>query len=169
MKKMLLIAIMAFACFIQASADVIPPNSHLVTKTVVFSNCSQFPDIQLAGYITGPTIPTYQIDQIKENVALAKGYKFNIYKVYALKTSFVQAKGGIAGIDFAPIVLKVAPVDIPDPGSYYIENTKPLASEALVYRIYGYNAANQLVVYLSQRTLTYTDGTQPQVTNYTYP
>jgi len=139
-------------CAASTFADVIPPDSHYVTRTVVIANTSQFPEVQLVGYITGPTISGYQIEQIKENIALVKGYKFNTYTVYAVKTSFIQSKGGISAIDFSAIVQKVAPVQILDPGSYYIENTKPLATESYVYRIWGYNASNQLVVYLAQKS-----------------
>jgi hypothetical protein len=168
MKKILFFGLILAGFVSSIFADVIPPDSHYVTRTVVVSNCSQFPEIQLVGYITGPTISGYQVEQIKDNTALTKGYKFNTYKVYAVKTSFIQKAGGISAIDFSAIAARVAPVDIIDPGSYYIGNTKPLASDNFVYRIWGYNSNGRLIVYLAQKTLTFNDGTPAQVTNYTY-
>jgi hypothetical protein len=168
MKKIILSILIIALLTISGFADVIPPHYHVVTRTVVIANTSQFPEVQLVGYITGPTISGFQIDQIKENVALVKGYKMNTYKLYAVKTSFIQSAGGLAAINFSAIAQRVAPIDILDPGSYAIENTKPIASENVVYRIWGYNANGQLVVYLARKTITFSDGTAPQTTDYTY-
>ncbi len=168
MKKTACMILITTIISLSAFADVIPPDSHYVTRTVTVANTSAFPEIQLVGYITGPTIQGYQVELIKENTALVKGYKFNAYKVFALKSSFIQASGGISSVDLASIAARVAPVNIIDPGSYYIENTKPLLTETYVYRIWGYDGNGRLIVYLSRSTLTFNDGTPAKVTDYTY-
>jgi hypothetical protein len=168
MKKIALIVSIFALLAISSFADVIPPDSHFVTRTVMIANCNAYPEIRLVGYITGISFQGYKLDEIKENVALNKGYKFNTYKVYALKTSFVQNAGGVSAIDFTPIAAKLPALGIIDPGSYYIENTKPLATETYVYRIWGYDTAGKLIVYLSKSTITYNDGTPAKITEFDY-
>lgn len=167
MKKMILVLSIIIFCATYFYGDVIPPDSHYVTRSVTISGLSAYSDLQLIGYITGPMIQGYEITAIKENVSLNKGYKFNTFKVYAIKTSLVEAKGGLDAIDFSQVVAVLAPVAILDPGSYYVANSNPLSAETVVYKVAGYKD-NTLVLYIAERKLEYNNGASPKMETYSY-
>ena len=60
------------------SADLIPENSHPLSRCVKFVNLNEFPEIILIGYYTGPGADW--VDQnlyvINQSMCLTKGYKF---------------------------------------------------------------------------------------------
>ena len=65
-----------------ASADVIPENSHSLSRCVKFVNLNDFSDVVLIGFYTGPMVDTYEAYQIENDKCLGKGYKFNTLYIY---------------------------------------------------------------------------------------
>jgi hypothetical protein len=71
-------AILGILAISLVSADVIPENSHPLSRCVKFINLNEFSDVVLIGYYTGPSmVDTYEAYQIQNDVCLDKGYKFN--------------------------------------------------------------------------------------------
>jgi len=167
MKKTILIICIMLISIAVSYADIIPENSHSVKRTVTITGLSAYSEIQLVGYITGPMIQGYQLFEIRDGVKLEKGYKFNEFLVYAVKNSLVEAKGGLAAIDFSQVVPLLTPAKILDPGSYYVPDTNPLCAETVVYKMAGYSG-NTLILYVAKRTLEYNNGAEPKTFTYTY-
>lgn len=63
-------------------ADVIPNNSHPLDRCAKIINLNEFPGILIVGYVTGPMVANYGIEEINNNECMKKGYKFNTMDVY---------------------------------------------------------------------------------------
>lgn len=167
MKKAFIVALLALSNLAYLSADLIPTGCHNVLRTVTVANCSAFPDYTLVGYIYLIQSGGHKVIQIQENVPIDKGYKLNTLKVYALKTSFVSASGGLSAINFDEMATIIEPSAFLNPAPTYVVDADPLKSEKFVYKIAGVTAG-KLVLYVAEHTMEYNNGQAP-VTEYFQP
>jgi hypothetical protein len=149
----------AFVLFFSStvSADVIPPNSHLLNRCVKVINLNEFPDIVLIGYYTGPMVQNYETYQIKNNECWTKGYKFNSLKIYW------NTKDKANSIDPNNLLL-----DNVEPYGGYVNQSNPLVKENIEYSIAGFSGG-KLVLYKSKQTSEYNNGTSAKVETFASP
>ena len=138
-------------------ADVIPPNSHSLDKCVKIVNLNDFPNIILISYVTGPMVQGSEINQIKNNECLSKGYKFNSLAIYW------STKDKPNAIDQNNLLL-----DNVEVYGGYIDQNNPLVKENIEYSIAGYSGG-KLVLYKSKQILEYNNGTPTKVETFTNP
>lgn len=167
MKKTLLITLFILCSLAYLSADVIPTGYHVVPREVTINNCSAFPQFKLVGYIYLIQNGQYQVYEIQENVPINKGYKLNTFKIYALSTLYIDACGGLSAVNFSAISAIVPASDFIDPAAITVKNEDPLAKEKIVYSIAGI-VNGQLVLFVSEHTLEYSNGQPPVTEHFTY-
>lgn len=166
MKKRLLCMLCGLMFWVgRLSGDVIPEHTHYVERQVMVTNLSAFPEVVLVAYVTGPMIASYEVALIQENVPLNKGYKFNQLRVFALKKSALDDKGGLAAINFQRIAATRPPAEILDPAGTYVDNESPLIFEAHYYRIQQVTAA-VLTLKLERSLYRYNNGAAERVVTY---
>ena len=136
------------------SADVIPPNSHPLDRCVKIVNLSDFSDIVLIEYVTGPMVQGSEITQIKNNECLSKGYKFNSLKIYW------NTKDNPNSIDQNNLLLDN--VEIYDG---YVDQDNPLVKEDIEYSIADFSGG-KLILYKSKQTSEYNNGTKKKVETF---
>ncbi|MFH1589203.1 MAG: hypothetical protein ABIB43_01405 [archaeon] len=108
MKKNVFLIMAIFGILVASlvSADVIPGNSHPLSKCVEIVNLNEFSDIYLIGYITGPMVENYETYIIEPDKCLTMGYKFNTLKILAAEKSYVDSVG-IENINpFSKVLIK---------------------------------------------------------------
>ena len=158
MKKLLICTLFSLALVLlfssTVSADVIPPNSHSLDRCVKIVNLNDFSDVVLIGYVTGPMVQGSEINQIKNNECLSKGYKFNSLKIYW------NTKDKPNSIDQNNLLL-----DNVDVYGGYIDQGNPLIKETIEYSIAGYSNG-KLILYKSKHTSEYNNGTTKKVETF---
>ena len=157
-------ALMLCSCIIPACGDVIPEGYHDVTRDVVITNLSEYPDLVLIGYITGPMIVTYEAYRIEENVPLHAGYKFNQLRLFAMLRSVFEDAGGLDRIDMHKIAqtfesLIMVSFDDTAPDS------SPIQAERYYYRITA-STDSSVTLTLYQRVLSYNNGQPDKIIAY---
>jgi len=165
MKKLFLImAIIGILAVSFVSADVIPGNSHSLSRCDKFVNLNEFSDIVLIGYYTGPMVDTYEAYQIENNDCLEKGYKFNSLNIYwATKEKFDALD--IENLNVADLTLLLEDVE---PYGGYVDESNPLIKETIEYSIAGFKDGN-LIIYKSKQTSEYNDGQSNKVETFDKP
>ncbi|MBA1341687.1 MAG: hypothetical protein C5S40_06045 [ANME-2 cluster archaeon] len=175
MKEKIIISLMfVLLIFPFVNADVIPENSHPLTKCIRIVNLDEFPDVYLIGYITGPMVEGHETYIVENDKCLTIGYKFNNLKILAANKTYIDSVGLTN--------LKVKKVEIPGectggcyteelsdenvlmsdvkiyPYGGYVYEDNPLIKEEIEYSIAGF-ADNKLILYSSKQTSEYNDGT----------
>jgi len=145
--------------------DVLPEDSHLVHRQVFITNLTEFPQIQLLGYITGPMIQNYQIQVIEEDVPLSKGYKFNDIKIVAITNEAIEDAGGIENIAFDLIAQRKPPASIIDPFGGYVANSNPLIAEEYYFQV-TVVTEKSLFLRLYRTVLKYNNDSPDRIVNY---
>jgi|TARA_Y100000034_G_C6769275_1_gene343113 hypothetical protein len=165
MKKIFLIlAIIGILAVSLVSADVIPENSHSLSRCVKFVNLNEFSDVVLIGYYTGPMVDTYEAYQIENDACLQKGYKFNSLNIYwATKEKFNTLDIANLNVDDLTLLLE----DI-EPYGGYVDESNPLIKETTEYSIAGFKDGN-LIVYKSKQTSEYNNGQSNKVETFDKP
>src|SRR5665811_153644 len=184
----LIISVLGILMINFASADVLPENSHPLSRCVKFVNLNDFSDVVLIGYYTGPMIK-YEAYQIENDKCLDKGYKFNtLYIYWTAKEKFqsinlkdlkldskkvawdggVDDKGNTVYYDvYSPADLILLLDDI-DPYGGYVNENNPLINETIEYSVAGYSDG-KLIVYKSKRTYEYNNGQSAKVETFEKP
>lgn len=186
--KFLIIAVLGILMVNFASADVIPKNSHPLSRCIKFVNINNFSDVFLIGFYTGPMLDTYEAYQIENDKCLHMGYyhnKFNIY--WTTKKNFDQIDIKKLKIDSekiegsgwddegnrlyynvdTPADLTLLLEDV-HPYGGYIDEKNPLIKETIEYSVAGYSDG-KLVVYKSKQTSEYNDGQSSKVETFKKP
>ena len=132
--KIVLGFIFLFA-FVVLKSDIIPENSHQVQRTVQITNCSDFPDIQFVGYITGPMADENDFYLIEDDLLLHKGYKFNSLYVFGIKKNSLTELGGIENLTEDYVLEKVDPGAILSSATLYIDNSSMLEKDEIYYEM----------------------------------
>ena len=140
-----------------ASADVAPENSRSISRCVKIANLNEFPYVVLIGHYTGPMIDKYESYQIKNKECLTKGYKFNSLSIYW------NTKDKPNSIDPNNLLLENV-----EPYGGYVDRNNPLAKEDIEYSIAGFSGG-KLVLYKSQQTSEYNNGTPKKVETFSNP
>ncbi|MCG7850167.1 MAG: hypothetical protein MIO93_13480 [ANME-2 cluster archaeon] len=186
--KILFIAVLGILMMNFASADVIPENSHPLSRCVKFVNINDFSDVVLIGFYTGPMFDTYEAYQIENDKCLDKGYyhnKFNIYwttkenfdhlDIKKLKLDSEKVASSGQDDDGNPVYYDVySPADLTlllehiEPYGGYIDETNPLIKETIEYSVAGYSDG-KLVVYKSKQTSEYNNGQSNKVETFEKP
>jgi hypothetical protein len=87
MKLKIVIFLFAFLILVPSlvSADFISPDQHVVTRCLKIVNLDKFPDLVLIGFYSGVGLEPgekYVAYQVKNDVCLTKGYKFNKLDIF---------------------------------------------------------------------------------------
>jgi hypothetical protein len=145
--------------------DIIPENSHAVDLCAVITNLSDYPEISLLGYVTGPTgvIPTYQINATD---CLQKGYKYNTLYIYAVKNCYLSGKD-ITTIDWTKDcnALKSS-IDI-EPFGGYVDDSNPINAKEQFYKIVGFTDTS-VVIFKWKEINKFNNGKADSVKLYSY-
>ncbi|MFH0852392.1 MAG: hypothetical protein V1845_02220 [bacterium] len=156
MKTKIICALILGAIFLPLfiQADVIPPDMKPLPGCTKIANLSDFPDIALFIYTTGPMIQGYQVSEIKDGECVSKGYKFNSFRIYAVKKEYLNQKG-ISNIDFnSDKNVFAADEGTILAGLGYIAQNDKRTQEDRFYSIVGLSQ-NKLVLYESKRITKY--------------
>lgn len=138
-------------------ADMVPPNSHYLDRCVKVVNLNDFPNIVLIGNVTGPMVQGSEINQIKNNECLSKGYKFNSLAIYW------NTKDKPNSIDKNNLLLNYVEVY-----GGHIDRNNPLVKENIEYSI-AVDSGGKLVLYKSKQTSEYNNGTPTKVETFANP
>lgn len=164
------ITILFLVCFMfllhPAKGDVIPPNSHYVSKCVLITNISEYVDVKLLGYVRfigNEHIDTYVINQEE---CLTKGYKFNTLEIYAVHSTYINGKS-LGGLDLPhdKNALKSS-IDI-NPYYGYVDNSNPLCEVNEFYKIAGFTPTS-VVLFKWKEIRRFNNGTPEQIDEYSY-
>jgi hypothetical protein len=161
---LMLIVLIGCGCVAPLWGDVLPDGHHSVFRDVVITNLSEYPELVLIGYITGPVIETYEAYQIEENVPLYVGYKFNQLRLFAMHRSVLDGAGGLDRIDMQKIAQVFPSIDMM---SFYdtVPDSNPLNAERYYYRITAFTDTG-VTLALYQRVLSYNNGQPDNVIAY---
>ncbi len=125
-----------------AGADILPRGSHNVVRHISIRNAQDFPEVVLVAYVTGPMLSEPEVKEILPGEYLAKGYKFNQYRIFAVPRNLLS-KTGSQGLRFQDVPQngKVSSEGIAllsdsiDPGTRTVPNDNPLVAEYLEYQL----------------------------------
>lgn len=155
LQNIILVSLIVVSFFLRS--DTIPQNSHSVERTVVITNCDDFQDIQMIGYISGVMVPAKSFYTIEENQQLTKGYKFNTLHICGIKKTTLESIGGIENLTEEYIYANTTRLpSILSSGVYYIKNSSSLSKDELFYEIVK-NSEDNFNIELRKRVLTFDD------------
>ncbi len=144
-------------CAVATWGDVLPDGHHSVSRDAVITNLSEYPELVLIGYITGPEFGTgCKAYRIEENVPLYVGYKFNQLRLFAMPKSVFEGAGGLDSINMQKIAQTFSSIEM---ASFYdtVPDSNPLNAERYYYRITAATEGS-VTLTLYQRVLRYNDG-----------
>jgi len=162
---------LAAAATLSAYADILPPDSHLVPRTVTLVNTGDYPElvfVALEFYPGKPDAPVAATRMEPGIEARISGYKLDYMQVYAAKTTewpALKGKLGLAnGAATSPASdwktgLTQIPGDL-QANSKYAPNSSTLKSEVYEYKLDG-AGPDKASEYASLQT--YTDGSEKEV------
>ena len=151
-----------------ASADIIPPESHLVARCASIVNLDDFPDIVVFALVCLP-LGSEELERyvVYNDTCLEKGYKYNTLYLYWTTREHFEATG-LSALQVGPLPgaglekTSMAPVsflsDQINPWAGYVSDSNPLVSEDLEYSLY--ETETGFGVYLSRRISRYDDETE---------
>ncbi len=166
MKKVMFLMIIVMLVVPFVNADVIPENSHPLSKCVEIINLNEFTDIYFIGYITGPMIQNHETYIIEPDKCLTMGYKYNTLKILAAKKSYLDLVG-VDNIDISNENILFSDAQISPYGGYVDEDNHLIKLE-IEYSIAGFSD-NKLILYKLKETSEYNDGTIKKVETYEKP
>jgi hypothetical protein len=135
-----------------------------VETCVKITNLTDYTDISLLGYVTGPkSIPTYLITSSE---CLVKGYKYNTLNIFAVKNSYLSDKD-ITTIDWLKdnsVIKSNIPIES---FGEYLSNSIPISAINQFYRIVGFTETS-VVLYKYMEVNKFNNGKSDSVITYTY-
>ena len=164
MKRHLFPTILAGLFATVTLGDIIPDDSHYVSREVLITNINAFPQIAIIGYATGPMggFPPYVVEQGKP---LNKGYKFNQFALFAIRKDLLADAGGVQALDVASIAVRYPVARVVDPGGRYVSNAYSLDSESFYYEIAVATAA-EVTLKLVRHAQRFRDGREDLIVRY---
>jgi hypothetical protein len=145
-------------------ADVIPGGSHWVGHEVFITNAGDFPQCKVIEFIEnvmGDDIAYV----VEDTVKLFKGYKFNGFSLFAIRTSLLDSCGGVNGLNFQAIKGHLTGASIVDPTGTYISDATPMVNDTYYYQIESVSN-NNLILKLAKRIKHYSDGRNDEIEEY---
>jgi len=166
MKKFYILFFLACALFIAPAvhADVIPPNSHYVDRCVKIVNLTDFPDVVLVGYYTGPMVQQGEAYQIKNDECLTKGYKFNALKIYYTTQENFKSLD-LKNLNTANLSELILDTDV---AGTTVADSNPLIKETLEYSLTK-SSNGKYDLYKTQQLSEYNDGTPSSTKTFGKP
>ncbi len=161
--------LLASAAAWSARADILPPDSHLVPRTVTLVNTGDYPGlvfVALEFYPGNPGAPVAATRMGPDIEAKVSGYKLDFMRIYAAKASDWPALKDPLGLGTAgtPSLewktrLTLVPGDL-DANAEYVPNSSSLKLETNEYKLEGM-APDKVSFYASLRT--YVDGSKKEI------
>ncbi len=146
--------------------DIVPNNSHSVDKCIKIINLSDFPDISLVEYITGPTHNNPNIYLLNPKLCINKGYKFNRLQIFAVKKSYLVNKN----LDSIKWLIDEnclhTNIEIESYGGY-IDNTSLISSIEESYKIVGFTDTS-IIIFKCKEIIKFNNGRPVSIKRYTY-
>jgi hypothetical protein len=138
MKKYLLVGLLVLLTISFACADLIPENSHHVSKCITINNIDNFEEYVIIGVITGPMIgdsaqSEYSIVELEQDVCMNKGYKYNKIHVYAIEKNYYKTIDD-TGLNFESENVFKSNITT-EPWAGYVNNSNPLTKVDLTLAI----------------------------------
>lgn len=155
-----IIAAMLF--FINAYGDVIPENTHFVTKCVRITNLADYPEVSLLGFVLpfGGSNGYYSY-LISDSACLHKAYKYDGFDIYAVLSSYLEGKD-TENMDLANDNCALISSVKVNPSGEYLHDSIPVSSLEQFYKIVGFTDST-VVLYKWKEITGFNDGT-PQST-----
>lgn len=147
-------------------ADVIPPDSHPVSRSVCITNISAYPSIALIGVVNhlgGPAVDT--LYSVEDGVPLYKGYRFNTLDLFAIDAALRDSLSLTDSLAMKHIYAKYSPAEVIDPDGGSVPNTNPLESEQYFYRVEAVTDTT-LNLKLFRCIQKFNDGTPDRTTDF---
>jgi hypothetical protein len=165
----LLFVIAALFAFSRLYADIIPDNSHYVTKCAKITNVDDYPEVALVGYIYAFFSSEYDSHHsylITDSSCLDKEYKLNGFSIYAVLKSYVIGKD-VENMDFVyNYNAIISSIQIEPEGDYY-DNSIPVNSIAQYYKIIGFTDST-VVLFKWKEVTGYNNGTPDSTKIFDY-
>jgi hypothetical protein len=143
MKPSCLVKTLVYAtvAVLSAQADILPPDSRLVPRTVSLINAEDYPGLVFVAleFYPGKTTPVAATPMGDGKEAKISGYKFDYIRIYAAKVAdWPAVQANLAGPEWksglAPVAGNI------DAASQYVSNSSSLKSETYEYKLEGVNA-----------------------------
>ncbi|HAH24611.1 MAG TPA: hypothetical protein DCL77_12815 [Prolixibacteraceae bacterium] len=145
--------------------DVIPDHSHYVAKCVKITNLDDYPDVSLVGFIP-PWAMASDNYLISSSQCLTKGYKFNDFKIFAVKREYLVGKD-LQKLDL-PRDRNALPSNIQiEPYYGYMNDSIHISGLEQYYKIAGFSST-QVILYLWKEVTTFNDGKPDLIKTFTY-
>lgn len=181
MKKRWVTLLLTFLLTGPATADIVLPGSHGVSRNVYVINVEEYPEIALLNCVLdlmgyGDAIRCYRLEGA--DAVLEKGYKFNRHYLLAMPKALLESYGGLdatslseiheeeLAVDFNKLIEKKEVPSWPySSGGVYVDDKYRMTRESLYYQIVEATEEN-LTVKLVKRIVGYSDGTPDTVIEY---
>lgn len=142
--------------------DIIPDNSHYVSKCVKITNLEDYPHVSLIGSVETMSGDKYTY-QISSTDCLYIGYKMEVLTLFAVSNTYIGGKNveklNLPGNKNA-LISNVAIV----PVGYYAANSNSISSTQQFYKILGFTDST-VVLFKWKEISGYNDGT-PEKTEF---
>jgi len=161
MKKLLILSLLMFKLW----GDLPPPEGyHFVERKSVITNVSHYPNHVVIGYIAGDLVGSPRSYLVEDNVALARGYKFDPFYIIVMSRELFDTYGGLEAINFD--ALRKAKGNLYSPFPYEwdtADDNCSVTKDTYYYRIESINDSNTTFE-LQKRILTDRDGATQTIT-----
>jgi hypothetical protein len=129
------------ACLLAAATglvfgDLMPPDTHVVSRSVIVTNISAYPSIALIGIVkdlsggVGDTLYS-----VKDGVPLVKGYRYGTLDLFAIDAALLDSLKTSDAPAMQHIYSKYSPAEVMDPSGTRAPNSNPLDSEMYFYKL----------------------------------
>jgi hypothetical protein len=145
-------------------ADIIPGGSHWVEHNVFIANADGFPQCKVIGFIHN-VLGNDTAYVVENTVKLFKGYKNNMFSLFAIRTNLLDSCGGVNGLNFQAINGHLTGASIVDPTGTTIQDDIPMVKDTYYYQIESVNN-NTLILKLVKRIKHYSDGRCDEVEEF---
>lgn len=139
MKKLVLVLMLGLFASSIAFADILPPNSKVVTTTLKVQGLN-YNGKTVNGSILVLVVDTVQqeriVTRVYNNQLIDKGYKFNTARLFFVSAALLsQMSNNINNIDFSKkyVGLTVAPIEVP--GQLIVDKNSPVNNRSIVYTV----------------------------------
>jgi hypothetical protein len=156
-----IVAAMLF--LVNAYGDVIPENTHYVSKCIRITNLSDYPGVSLLGFgLRFGGSNGYYSYLISDSACLYKEYKLDDFHVYAVQSSYLEGKD-VENLELQndPDVIRADAIINPS-GEYY-DDSNPVSSIEQFWEIIGFTDST-VVLFKWKEISGYNDGT-PSLTD----
>ena len=150
--------------FISLYGDIIPPNTHVVSRKVTITNLNDYPDVVLFSYDSHPmNYPDFTPQVIEGNISA--GFKSLPVNIFALSKTVYENIGSANQIVMDKIIEEKKFATIPGSGSPRVYDKYPILSDTYYYKITSVTDDN-VALKLKKRVITFNNGTPDKTIEY---